>query len=90
MVTLESKTMKCLICKQGETEDGFATVTLNRDSTILVVKEVPARVCNVCGEEYLDEEVSAKLSRKADAAVKSRVEVEICYYSAATRPTTPA
>lgn len=34
--------MKCLICKHGEVADGAASVTPNRDATILVVKDAPA------------------------------------------------
>ncbi len=37
--------MKCLICKQGETRPGLATVTLERDGATLVIRGVPARVC---------------------------------------------
>ena len=37
--------MKCVICKHGKTSNGFATVTLERDGLTLVVKKVPARVC---------------------------------------------
>ncbi len=45
--------MKCPICRQGDTEPGTATVTLNRQHTTLVVKAVPASVCDNCGEDYL-------------------------------------
>jgi hypothetical protein len=34
--------MKCVICKQGETRPGAATVTLEREGTVLVVRSVPA------------------------------------------------
>ncbi len=53
--------MKCVICKQGETQPGTATVTLQRASLTLVVKSVPARVCQNCGEEYVDEETTTQL-----------------------------
>ena len=45
--------MKCVICKNGETRDGAATVTLERGGATVVVKEVPAEVCGNCGEYYL-------------------------------------
>jgi YgiT-type zinc finger domain-containing protein len=38
--------MKCIICKHGETADGTATVTIERNALTFVVKSVPARVCN--------------------------------------------
>lgn len=47
--------MKCVICKQGENLLGTVTVTLERDGTTLVFKNVPAQVCENCGEAYVDE-----------------------------------
>ena len=73
--------MKCLICKHGEVAEGAAVVTLNRDATILVVKDVPAQVCNNCGEEYVAEEVTARLLKKAAALARDGVEVAVCSYA---------
>jgi YgiT-type zinc finger domain-containing protein len=42
--------MKCVICKQGETQPGTTTMTLERDTTTLVFKNVPAQVCENCAE----------------------------------------
>jgi len=39
----EEEAMRCVICKQAETQPGKATVTLERDGLTLVVKGVPAR-----------------------------------------------
>ncbi len=50
--------MKCVNCKQGETQPGTTTVTLERGGMSLVIKGVPARVCENCGEEYVDERVT--------------------------------
>ena len=46
--------MTCVICKNGETEPGVTTSTLELDSTILFIKDIPANVCNNCGEAYID------------------------------------
>lgn len=43
--------MKCVICKNGETKPGEATITLERNKMNLVFKAVPANVCVNCGEE---------------------------------------
>ncbi|MCX5886294.1 MAG: type II toxin-antitoxin system MqsA family antitoxin [Proteobacteria bacterium] len=75
--------MKCVICKKGEVHQGTATVTLVRNNTTLVVKSVPARVCENCGEEYVDEEITAKLLHQADEAVRTGVQVDIREYIAA-------
>ena len=53
--------MKCITCRIGETEPGTTTVTLEQDGTIVVFKNVPADVCQTCGEAYTDEEVTDRL-----------------------------
>jgi YgiT-type zinc finger domain-containing protein len=75
--------MKCVICKHGETQPGAVTVTLERDSLMLVVRKVPAQVCRNCGEEYADEEIAAQILRAAEAASRAGVQVEIREYLAA-------
>lgn len=74
--------MKCTICKHGETSHGKVTVTLQREETIIIIKQVPAEVCQDCGEYYLDEEVSAHILSQAEEAVKRHAEVEILRYAA--------
>jgi YgiT-type zinc finger domain-containing protein len=75
--------MKCIICKNGETKPGNATVTLEREGTTLVIKGVPADVCANCGEEYVDERITARLLKTAEEAARSGVEVEVREYIAA-------
>ena len=75
--------MRCVICKQGEIQPGTASVMLERNGMTLVVKSVPARVCENCGEEYVDEDVTARLLREAEDAARSGVQVDIREYVAA-------
>lgn len=72
--------MKCVICKHGETADGFATVTIERDGLTLVVKKVPARVCQNCGEEYVDDAVASELFNTAATTAKSGAEFDVRHY----------
>ncbi len=72
--------MKCVICKQAETEPGRATVTLERNGVTLVVKGVPARVCPNCSEEYVDEEITEQLLRSAEELTRTGTQVEIRQY----------
>jgi YgiT-type zinc finger domain-containing protein len=74
--------MNCPICRNGDTAPGKVTVTLQRGETTIVVKEVPAEVCQNCGEFYLSEEVTGKLLYRAEAAVKNGAELEILRYAA--------
>ncbi len=61
--------MECVICKHGTTRSGFVTVTLERDDCIVILKQVPADVCQNCGEYYLSESVTADVLQKAEDAV---------------------
>jgi YgiT-type zinc finger domain-containing protein len=74
--------MKCVLCKQGQTRPGEATVTLQRGATTVILKGVPADVCQNCGEYYLPDEVAGQVLKRAEAAVNSGAEVEILGYAA--------
>ena len=74
--------MKCVICKQGQTQDGLTTVTLERGRTTVVIKEVPAEICENCGEYYLSEEVTGKVHKLAEQAVQRGAEIEVLRYAA--------
>ena len=75
--------MTCIICKFGETRPGVSTLTLERGEMTLVVKAVPAQVCQNCGEVYLDEAISAQVLNEAEEAAKSGVQVDVRTYVAA-------
>ena len=72
--------MKCVVCKHGETRHGAATVTLSRGQMTLVVKAVPAEVCENCGEEYVDEATTKRLLETAVEAERSGIEVDVRQY----------
>ena len=61
---------------------GETTVELTRDQTTLVVKGVPAQVCENCGEEYVDDATTAWLLETAEAAERSGVELDVRQYIA--------
>jgi YgiT-type zinc finger domain-containing protein len=69
--------MKCVICKVGETRPGRTVVTLERESTTLVFKAVPAEVCANCGEAYVAEEVSRQILATAEHAAGSGFQVDV-------------
>jgi YgiT-type zinc finger domain-containing protein len=74
--------MRCVICKTGEARDGHATVTLERNGTVVIVKGVPAEVCDNCGEYYLAQQTAARVYARADDAVQRKAELEIVNYAA--------
>lgn len=74
--------MKCVICKTGHTHPGTTTITLQGGSAIVVIRDVPAEICEDCGEYYLEEAVARRVYADADASLERRVEVEIQRYVA--------
>jgi YgiT-type zinc finger domain-containing protein len=69
--------MICVICKNGQTQPGRTTVTLERGGMTIVFKDVPARVCATCSEAYVDDKTSATLLRAAEDAAHAGVQVDI-------------
>ncbi len=74
--------MKCVLCKQGETRRGKVTVTLQRGETTVIIRGVPADVCENCGEYYLRENVTGEVLALGEDAVRKGAEVEILRYAA--------
>ncbi len=69
--------MDCVICKNGKTKNGLVTFTLDRENVIVVFKNVPALVCENCGDFYLTEETTKMLLQKASKTLEKGVEFEI-------------
>jgi YgiT-type zinc finger domain-containing protein len=74
--------MQCVICKQGETELGLATVALERGGAVVVIKGVPAEICTNCGEYYLDESMTERVLLMAERAVAEGAEIEVRRFAA--------
>ena len=74
--------MNCVICRRGQTATGTTTVAMTRGECTVVVKGVPAQICENCGEYYLDEDVAARVFAMADAAVNAGAEIEVRRYAA--------
>ncbi len=75
--------MKCVDCKHGIPKKGKVTVSFDKDNCTVIIKEVPALVCPVCGAYYLDEATTGKVLEAGKAAVKSGAEVEVIRLKAA-------
>ena len=78
----EDGAMKCTICKHGDTAPGKTTVTLERSSTVVVIRDVPAEICQDCGEYYLDAAATQRVLDQAEAAAQRKVDVEITPFAA--------
>lgn len=74
--------MRCAFCKHGETSPGEVTLALARGETTVVLKGVPAEICENCGEHYLSADIARRTLERADAAPRSGIEVEVGRFAA--------
>lgn len=54
--------MTCFFCK-GQTEERLTKYIVDLGNVVVIVKNVPARVCQQCGEVTFSDAVVAKLER---------------------------
>jgi YgiT-type zinc finger domain-containing protein len=74
--------MTCVICKTGHYNEGFTTVVPTKDESVIIIKQVPALVCDQCGEYILSEEITKKVLVIAQEAWAKGTEVEIRRFAA--------
>jgi YgiT-type zinc finger domain-containing protein len=72
--------MKCSICKTGTTKKGKVTVKLEKEGSIVLIKEVPAQICNHCGHYYLDNEMTKMVLKKGKESIGRGTELELIKY----------
>lgn len=63
----------CFAVKQP----GTATFAVDYKSGVMVVRNVPAENCSQCGEEWIADEIAAKLETLAERARKEKKQVEV-------------
>ncbi|MBK1733576.1 type II toxin-antitoxin system MqsA family antitoxin [Thiococcus pfennigii] len=74
--------MNCATCKNGQGVPGTVTVSLTRGETLVVIRGVPASVCENCGDYTLEAGIAQRVDDLANDAVAHRAEVEILRYAA--------
>lgn len=52
-----------------------------KERMTIVIKEVPADICNNCGEYYLSEDITEKVLILAEKAMLKNAEVEILRFA---------
>lgn len=62
--------MTCFFCK-GQTEERLTKYIVDLGNCVVIVKNVPARVCAQCGEATFSDDVVAKLEKIVNAVRQS-------------------
>lgn len=71
----------CLSCQRGTLVRGTTTATFEVETTTVVIRKVPADVCDSCGEGSFDPRTTERLLELAAAAAGwSGAPVQICDY----------
>jgi YgiT-type zinc finger domain-containing protein len=75
--------MLCPFCEKGQTAPGFVTVHLPIMTSDLVVRHVPAEICDFCGEYYLSEEITEDILKAKSEAENRKVTIEVVEFEPA-------
>jgi YgiT-type zinc finger domain-containing protein len=73
----------CSICRRGELRPGTSDEAMTQDGMTLIIKDVPADVCDTCGAAFFTEAVTQRLLDLARDATAAGVEVDVRRYVAA-------
>ncbi|MCP9496160.1 MAG: type II toxin-antitoxin system MqsA family antitoxin [Pyrinomonadaceae bacterium MAG19_C2-C3] len=58
--------MQCLVCKNDKFKQGATSLNIERGAAILVITDIPARVCTNCGEPYIEADIARDVQSLAD------------------------
>lgn len=72
--------MNCILCKANLTK-GNVNHIVDLGEGIIIIKNVPANICEQCGEYYVDTQIALKLETIVEEVKKSRAEVLIINYA---------
>lgn len=73
----KSSDMECVICKTGAMHEGQVTVTIEKNDSIILIKEVPAQVYDVCEHYYLDEKITDEVLKRGQEGLLKGAELEV-------------
>lgn len=71
--------MDCFMCK-GEVIEKKVNYMVDLENTIIIIKEVPAKVCTDCGEQYFDDKTSENIENIVNKLKDLSTEVTIINY----------
>ena len=70
---------QCPICG-GTKKQGTTTFTVDLESTLVVIKNVPATICALCGNEWLSDDTAEAIELIVEEAKNEHRMVEVTQY----------
>jgi len=67
---------KCPLCG-GDKKQGYTTYTVDLGFGVVVVRNIPAKVCSQCGEEWIDAKVATRLEEIVNFARSKQAQLEV-------------
>ena len=67
----------CIMCNTGTLHIGKVTITHEKGSSFVAIRDVPAKVCDHCGHYFLSVETALKVEADIKQASRKGVEVEV-------------
>ena len=72
--------MNCFMCK-GKLEDRKTTFMVELDNCIIIIKNVPSKVCTQCGEVSYSDEVAKQLEKLVNEVRNTITEITVINYT---------
>jgi YgiT-type zinc finger domain-containing protein len=63
------------------TQEGYTSIVLEREQTTLVFKQIPAQICDNCGEEYISSTVNKALLHRANEELDRGIMLEMIKFA---------
>ena len=70
----------CPICG-GKKNNSTTSFTVDYNTGIVIVREVPAKVCSQCGEEWISDDIASKLEEIVSISKKQNQEIFIAKFN---------
>ena len=74
--------MRCVSCKHGDTQPGSTTVAVERAGVTILLRHVPAEICQTCGADYISAAAMQHVEAAMDTAIRQGTVVEVREYAA--------
>ncbi len=70
----------CPVCG-GTKESGYTTFTVDLKETVVVIREVPATICSLCGNEWISDNIAEQIEYIVQDAKEKKHIFEVTNFS---------
>ena len=72
--------MTCVVCKNKKMTRGTTVLPIERGKAVLLVTDIPARICANCGEPYIDEKIAKEVEALANEELNGLIRADSCAF----------